>query len=149
MKQVLLFFVFIASTLVSADVPKGFNSADKYEETLKKAKDKKKFLTVLVKGSNDACPNCKRTMSNGMDVLKRYSEFVFVRVKSVWDKKTGLPEEVTEQFGKVSGGATVYFFVFDPKTMKLLTKGERANLQSDKEKITAFENEIRKLKKEI
>jgi len=141
MLGILLLFMLMSTTPLSASIPKGFNSADKYEETVKKAKDKKKFLTILVKGSDDKCPNCKRTMSNGMDVLKRYSEFVFVRVKSVWDDKSGLPKEVTDQFGKVNGGATVYFFVFDPSTMKLVTQADRKVLQSDKDKIRAFKTQ--------
>lgn len=130
-------------------VPRGFKSTSEFEEVREEAISKKKLLTIVVKGSDDNCPNCAITMENGEKATKTYSRLLFTRVSAVGAKKTGLPKAILSQLGSLAGGASVYFFVFNPNDLKLVAKGSRKELQSNKKTIKAFKDKVRAAKKEL
>jgi len=101
-------------TWAKDDTPRGYQPTSEFEEVAAKAKAKKKMITILVKGSNDSCPNCVTSVNNGERAVKTYSEFLFCRAKQVTGGKTQLPETIASQLTNISYGASVQFFVFDP-----------------------------------
>ncbi|MBK1831082.1 hypothetical protein JIN77_10120 [Verrucomicrobiaceae bacterium R5-34] len=139
----------LMATAVFGKVPRGFKPTSEFEAVKAEAIEKKKLLTIVFKGSDDRCPNCAATMENGEKATKSSSKLLFTRVSAFRNKKTGLPEEILSQVGSLADGASVYFYVFNPNDLKLVTKGSRTELQSNKKTIREFKNTVRAAKKEL
>ena len=136
-------------TWAKDDTPRGYQPTSEFEEVAAKAKAKKKMITILVKGSNDSCPNCVTSVDNGERAVKTYSEFLFCRAKQVTSGKTQLPETIASQLTNISYGASVQFFVFDPFEYKLIARASRTELQDDKKATRAFKDTVREAKKAL
>ena len=148
LKKLLLSF-FLLSSLAHADVPRGYKSTQEFDVAKEDAISKKKLLTILFKGSDDNCPNCDTTIENGEKAAKSSSVLLFARVNDFHKNKTGLPKEILKQVDNLSGGASVSFYVFNPTTLELVTKGSRTELQNNKKKIKEFKDAVRAAKKEL
>ncbi|MGJ8656076.1 MAG: hypothetical protein ACSHX6_06475 [Akkermansiaceae bacterium] len=147
LKPVMLLVVF--ASVAFGKVPRGYDATSEFEEVKAEAITKKKLLTIVFKGSDDRCPNCAATMENGEKAAKSSSKMLFTRVAAIRSNKTGLPKEILSQVGNLSDGASVHFLVFNPNDLKLVAKGGRTELQSNKKSIKVFKDAVRAAKKEL
>jgi len=146
----ILLALFATLNLVSAyEMPRGFKEIAEFDELRENAIKKKKFLTVVFKGSDDNCPRCVASIENGQKAIKSYSLFGFTRVNAHYKNETGLSEEVSSQFGQMADGAAVYFYVFDPNTLKLVTTVSRKELEGGKDELKKFKNTVREARKNL
>lgn len=106
----------------------------------------KKLIVILVKGMDDACPNCADAVQNGERAIGSGVVKVFARAETL--NKADLsayPQAFQERAKKkFTYGSAVTFLVFDPAMEKLIAEATRKELQSDK-KLTA---EFKKIVKE-
>jgi len=149
LKITLLALSVLAAAVTAGDEPRGYDSVDEFAENITKAKEKSKLIAILVKGSDDSCPNCASTVENGTKAIKSYCELIFTRVTLVQSGKSKLPKEITDKMTNLVGGASVHFFVYDPNTFELVASGTRKELQSDKKAIRAFKDKVREAKKAL
>lgn len=137
----------MTSTL--AKLPRGYESTSDFKAVQETAISKKKFITILFQGDNHNCPNCETTITNGERAVKSSSIMVYSSVDDYWNKTTKLPKKMLDQVGTLSGGASVYFYVFEPNSLDLVASGGRKELQSDKALIREFKSVVRAAKKEL
>jgi len=132
------------------DAPSGYLPLAKIEEAKTKAAGKK-LIVLMVKGMDDACPNCAAAVDNGESALGSGVVKLFARAETIGKADaTGfspaLQERIKLQFVT---GAAVTFLVFNPDMTTLITEASRKELQSDKKAIAAFKKEVQEAKKAL
>lgn len=153
MKQLLLaaalFTAAFTTVIARDDAPRGYMPISELEEARGKAGGRK-LVVVVVKGEDDACPNCVTAMENGERAVGSGVVKVFARADAMNKTDAGsyppaLRDRVSKKF---TTGAWVTFLVFDPGMEKLLAESSRKELQSDKKLTAAFKKKVQAAKRE-
>ena len=131
------------------DVPRGFEPLTALKEQQAKAAADKKLVVLVVKGADDACPNCTAALENGLKAVGSGVVKVFARAETIGkaesaDFPKALKDRIQKQF---TGGAYVTFVVFDPAMETIVAEAGRRELQDDKKAISAFKKEVQAAKK--
>ncbi|MES2997241.1 MAG: hypothetical protein V4733_10570 [Verrucomicrobiota bacterium] len=137
-----------ASAKEKSDVPRGFVPLAELAEAKKEALEKKRLIVLVVKGTDDSCPNCVATLGNGTravgsDVVKVFTRPAIIKAA---DKKDFGPALVQRSAKHFTEGAAVTFVVMDPAMEKIIVEADRGELQDDKKKIAAFKKTVREAK---
>lgn len=132
------------------DVPRGFTPLSELQKARTMA-DGKKLIVLVVKGKDDACPNCAAAMDNGEKAIGSGVVKVFARAETIREAESAdftpaLQQRVSKGF---TGGAYVTFVVFNPDMTTILAEASRKELQSDRKAIAAFKKEVQTAKKAL
>lgn len=65
------------------DAPRGFKPISELESAKSDAIEKQRLLVVVVKGANDACPNCVTSLANGERAIGSGVVKVFARAEAL------------------------------------------------------------------
>lgn len=129
--------------------PRGYDPISELEAARSEAGGKK-LIVVLVKGLDDACPNCAAAMENGERALGSGVVKVFARAETL--NKADLsayPAAFQERAKKkFTYGSAVTFLVFDPAMEKLIVEATRKELQSNKKLTAEFKKTVKEAKSE-
>jgi hypothetical protein len=133
------------------DAPRGFQPISELESAKSDAIEKQRLLVVVVKGADDACPNCVTTLDNGERAIGSGVVKVFARAEALNSADlSGFPPALKERAAKkFTTGASVTFLVFNPDGTKLLAEASRKELQSDKKAIAQFKKDVGEHKKAL
>lgn len=133
------------------DAPRGFQPISELESAKSEAGEKQRLLIVVVKGADDACPNCATTLDNGERAIGSGVVKVFARAEALNSADlSGFPAALKERAAKkFTTGAAVTFLVFNPDGTKLLAEAGRKELQSDKKAIAQFKKDVGEHKKAL
>jgi hypothetical protein len=131
------------------DVPRGFSPLTDVREAQAEATSGKKL--VVVKGRDDACPNCAVALENGLKAVGSGVVKVFARAETIGNEDASnftpaLQARVKQNF---STGAWVTFVVFDPEMTKIVAEASRKELQDDKQATAAFKKTVQEAKKAL
>lgn len=126
------------------DAPRGFAPIAELAKASAEAIEEKRLLVLVVKGTDDACPNCATTLDNGERAIGSGVVKVFARAEAMNKADlSGYPAALKERAAKkFTTGASVTFLVFNPEGTQLLAEASRKELQSDKKAISAFKKEV-------
>jgi hypothetical protein len=126
------------------DAPRGFAPIAELAKASAEAIKDKRLLVLVVKGADDACPNCTTTLDNGERAIGSGVVKVFARAEAMNKADLhGYPAALKERAAKkFTTGASVTFLVFNPEGTQLLAEASRKELQSDKKSISAFKKEV-------
>lgn len=152
--------IVLASTLLTAlsafakekgDVPRGFSSLTELKAAQSEATSGKKLVVLVVKGADDACPNCAAALENGLKAVGSGVVKVFARAETIGNGDASnftpaLQERVKKRF---IGGAYVTFVVFDPEMTKIVAEASRKELQDDKQATATFKKTVQDAKKAL
>jgi hypothetical protein len=132
------------------DVPRGYQPLAELEQAKTKA-DGKKLVVLVVKGMDDACPNCAAALENGEKALGSGVVKLFARAETIGKTDVStfppvLQERVKRQF---TTGAAVTFVVFNPDMSSIIAEAGRKELQSDKKATAEFKKKVQEAKKAI
>jgi hypothetical protein len=132
------------------DAPRGFKPLSELQEAQTKAAGKK-LIVLVVKGMDDACPNCAAAMSNGEKAIGSGVVKVFARAETIGKADTsGLTTAVQDRIKRgFTTGAAVTFVVFNPDMSTIIAEGTRKELQSDKKATAAFKKQVQEAKKAL
>lgn len=133
------------------DVPRGFAPLSELKEAQTEAAAEKKLVVLVVKGMDDACPNCAAALDNGLKAVGSGVVKVFARAETIGKADASgfspaLQSRVKQNF---TTGAAVTFVVFDPEMSKVIAEAGRKELQSDKKATAAFKKEVQEAKKAL
>lgn len=137
------------SAVAKDDVPRGFTPLAELKEAQTEAASGKKPVVLVVKGMDDACPNCAAALENGLKAVGSGVVKVFARAETIGKGDASnfppaLQQRVKKQF---IGGAYVTFVVFDPEMTQIVAEASREELQDDKAATTAFKKAVQAAKK--
>ena len=157
MKHLILLLTMLCSVFtVSAKdeaekVPSGFFPLEQLAEAKAKAIKDKKLLVLVVKGRDDACPNCAAALENGMSAIGSGVVKVFTRPDIIQKAPQGDFSEALKTRTKQMfvTGAAVTIMVFPPEMDRIIAEGTRKELQSNKDTIRAFKDQVKEAKKEL
>jgi hypothetical protein len=126
------------------DAPRGYTPIAQLEKATAEAVKDQELLVVLVKGADDACPNCVTALDNGERAIGSGVVKVFARAETLNQAdSSGFPTALKERAAKkFTTGASVTLLVFNPDGTKLLAEATRKELQSDKKATSAFKKEV-------
>ncbi len=121
------------------------------KECQTKAVAGRKLVVLVVKGMDDACPDCAAAMENGLKAVGSRVVKVFARAETIGKADAGdftaaLQERVGRQFVT---GAAVTFVVFDPEMSRIVAEAGRRELQSDRKATAAFKKQVQQAKREL
>lgn len=148
----------ISALLISAfsaaakeDAPRGFAPLTELKEARDKAVSDKKLLVLVVKGQDDACPNCAAALENGLKAMGSSVVKVFARAETIGaaDASAFTPALQARVKQSFTTGAAVTFLVFDPEMTKIIVEAGRKELQDDKKATAAFKKEVQEAKKAL
>lgn len=129
--------------------PRSYDPISELEAARSEANGKK-LIVVLVKGLDDACPNCAAAMENGERAIGSGVVKVFARAETL--NKADLsayPKAFQERAKKkFTYGSAVTFLVFDPVMEKLIAEATRTELQSNKKLTADFKKIVQEAKSE-
>ena len=133
------------------DAPRGFKPISELDEAKASAVEDKRLLVVVVKGADDACPNCVAALENGERAVGSGVVKVFARAEALnQGGSPGFPPALKERAAKkFTTGAAVTFLVFNPDGTELLAEATRKELQSDKKATAAFKKEVAEHKRAL
>ena len=144
----------LVSITASAEdnVPRGFTPLAEYKEVQAKAVANKKLVVLVVKGADDACPNCVAAMDHGEKAAGSGVEKLFVRAEAI--NKAGGSEQPPALQERMktklfTTGASVTFLVFNPEMTEIVAEAGRQELQSDKDATSAFKKKVQAAKKAL
>jgi hypothetical protein len=149
-----LLSVFLFSVLPASakdDVPRGFTPISELSAAKTEAVAEKKLVVLVVKGSDDNCPNCADALENGLKAVGSGVIKVFARAESIGKADaTAFPQVLKDRVKKnFTTGASVTFVVFDPEMSKIIVEADRDELQSDKKATAAFKKTVQDAKKTL
>lgn len=132
------------------DVPRGFAPLSELQDVQSKALAGKKLVVLVVKGMDDACPNCAAAFENGLKAVGSGVVKVFARAETIGGMDaSGFPPVLKERVSRhFVTGAAVTFVVFDPEMSKIIAEAGRRELQSDRKATSEFKKTVQKAKKE-
>jgi hypothetical protein len=130
------------------DAPSGFVPLSELQEAQTKAAGKK-LVVLVVKGMDDACPNCASAMANGEKAIGSGVVKVFARAEKISKAdSTGFTPALKARIAKnFTTGAAVTFVVFNPDMTAIVAEASRKELQDDKDATNAFKKEVQEAKK--
>jgi hypothetical protein len=157
MKHLMLLLAMLVSvfTLSAKDdsekVPSGFFSLEELAEAKAKAIKDQKLLVLVVKGRDDDCPNCAAAFDNGMSAVGSGVVKVFTRPDIIQKADQGEFSEALKTRTKqtFTSGAAVTIMVFPPEMDQIVAEGTRKELQSNKDSIRAFKDQVKEAKKAL
>lgn len=155
MKNLLVVLVSALLTAVSVvakeneDVPRGFAPLSEIKAAQTEATSGKKLVVLVVKGMDDACPNCAAALENGLKAVGSGVVKVFARAETIGKGEVSnfppaLQARVKRNF---TTGASVTFVVFDPEMTKIVAEAGRDELQDDKKATATFKKAVQEAKK--
>lgn len=132
------------------DVPRGFEPLAELKEAQTKAEGKK-LVVLVVKGMDDACPNCAAALENGekavgSSVVKVFARAETIRAADSTNFTPTLKERVSKGF---TTGAAVTFVVFNPDMSTIVAEASRKELQDDKKATAEFKKKVQEAKKAL
>ncbi len=129
------------------DAPRGYVPLSELQEAQVKA-DGKKLVVLVVKGMDDACPNCAAALGNGEKAIGSGVVKVFARAETIREADTSdFTPTLKDRIGRgFTTGAAVTFVVFNPDMTTILAEASRKELQNDKKATAAFKKEVRTAK---
>jgi hypothetical protein len=132
------------------DVPRGYQPLAELEQAKTKAAGKK-LVVLVVKGMDDACPNCAAALENGEKAIGSGVVKLFARAETIGkaDASTFPPvlqERVKQHF---TTGAAVTFVVFNPDMSSIIAEAGRKELQNDKKATAEFKKKVQDAKKAL
>jgi len=132
------------------DAPRGFTPLAELQEAQTKA-DGKKLIVLVVKGMDDACPNCAAALENGEKAIGSGVVKVFARAETIGkaDSNGFTPALKNRISNGFTTGAAVTFVVFNPDMTTILAEASRKELQSDRKATSAFKKEVQAAKKAL
>lgn len=132
------------------DVPRGYQPLAEFEEAQAKAAGKK-LVVLVVKGMDDACPNCAEAMENGERALGSGVVKLFARAESIGKADVSeLPAALQQRIQKTfTSGAYVTFVVFNPDLSEIVAEAGRKELQNDKKATAEFKKKVQAAKKAL
>jgi hypothetical protein len=132
------------------DAPRGYVPLSELQEAQTKA-DGKKLIVLVVKGMDDACPNCAAALENGEKAVGSGVVRLFARAEKIREADSaGFPQTLKDRIGKgFTTGAAVTFVVFNPDMTSIVAEASRKELQSDKKATAAFKKEVQAAKKAL
>jgi hypothetical protein len=132
------------------DAPSGFVPLSELQEAQAKAAGKK-LVVLVVKGMDDACPNCASAMGNGEKAIGSGVVKVFARAETISKAdSTGFTPALKARIAKnFTTGAAVTFVVFNPDMTTIVAEASRKELQDDKDATNAFKKEVQEAKKTL
>ncbi len=134
------------------DVPRGYTPLAEYKEVQAKAIADKKLVMLVVKGADDACPNCVTAMDNGESATGSGVEKLFVRAEAINKADaSGVPPVLQARLKQrgFTTGAYVTFVVFNPEMTEIVAEAGRKELQNDKDATAAFKKKVQAAKKAL
>lgn len=145
-----LAFSLILPLSAKDDVPRGFTPLAELEEARTKAAGKK-LVVLVVKGMDDACPNCATALENGEKAIGSGVVKVFARAETIGAvDTTSFPPALQERIRKrFTTGASVTFVVFNPDMSSIVAEAGRKELQDDKKATAAFKKEVQEARKAL
>ena len=157
MKNTLFVLVSAVLTAFSAvakekeDVPRGFSPLTEVRAAQAEATSEKKLVVLVVKGMDDACPNCAAALENGLKAVGSGVVKVFARAETIGKGDASnfppaLQARVKQNF---TTGAFVTFVVFDPEMTTIVAEAGRKELQDDKKATAAFKKTVQDAKKAL
>lgn len=155
MKNLLVVLVSAVLTAFSAaakdDVPRGFSPLSELKAAQAEATAEKKLVVLVVKGMDDACPNCATALDNGLQAVGSGVVKVFARAETIGkgDTSSFMPALQTRVKQNFTTGASVTFVVFDPDMTKIVAEADRSVLQNDKKATTTFKKTVQEAKKAL
>lgn len=155
MKNLLVVLVSALFTALSAaakdDVPRGFSPLSELKTAQAEATAEKKLVVLVVKGMDDACPNCAAALDNGLQAVGSGVVKVFARAETIGkgDASTFTPALQARVKRNFTTGASVTFVVFDPEMTKIIVEADRSVLQNDKKATTTFKKTVQEAKKAL
>jgi hypothetical protein len=132
------------------DAPRGYAPLSELQEAQTKAEGKK-LIVLVVKGMDDACPNCATALDNGERAVGSGVVKVFARAEKIREADSaGFTQALKDRIGRgFNTGASVTFVVFNPDMSEILAEASRKELQSDKKATSAFKKEVQAAKKTL
>ena len=132
------------------DAPRGFTPLAELQEAQTKAAGKK-LIVLVVKGMDDACPNCATALDNGEKAIGSGVVKVFARAETIREAdSSGFTPALKNRIGNgFTTGAAVTFVVFNPDMSTIIAEASRKELQSDKKATAAFKKEVQAAKKAL
>lgn len=132
------------------DAPRGFTPLAELQEAQTKAAGKK-LIVLVVKGMDDACPNCATALDNGEKAIGSGVVKVFARAETIRKAdSSGFTPALKNRIGNgFTTGAAVTFVVFNPDMSTIVAEASRKELQSDKKATAAFKKEVQAAKKAL
>jgi hypothetical protein len=132
------------------DVPRGFTPLAELQDAQTKAAGKK-LVVLVVKGKDDACPNCAEALANGEKAIGSGAVKVFARAETIGEVDTSsfTPAVQARIKQRFTTGAAVTFVVFNPDMTTLVAEAGRKELQSDKKATAAFKDKVQEAKKAL
>lgn len=144
-----LFTVFPAAA--KDDAPRGFSPISELKDAQSKAVADKKLVVLVVKGMDDACPNCAAALENGEKAVGSGVVKVFARAETIRKlDSSAFPPALKERLKQpFVTGAYVTFVVFDPDMSKIVAEAGRKELQNDKKATAEFKKTVQEAKKSL
>ena len=151
-------FILVSALLLSVlpsaardDAPRGFSPISELKEAQAKAVSDKKLVVLVVKGKDDACPNCTAALENGEKAIGSGVVKVFARAETIGKEDASAFPPVLQARVKrnFTTGASVTFVVFDPAMSKIIVEAGRSELQSDKKATAEFKKAVQDAKKDL
>ncbi len=132
------------------DVPRGFAPLTELKDVQTKAEGKK-LVVLVVKGMDDACPNCTAALENGekavgSGVAKLFARAETIRAAESADFSPALKERIRQGF---TTGASVTFVVFNPDMSAIVAEASRKELQADRKATAEFKKQVQEAKKAL
>ncbi len=155
MKNLLVILVSALFTAFSAaakdDVPRGFSPLSELKAAQAEATAEKKLVVLVVKGMDDACPNCAAALDNGLQAVGSGVVKVFARAETIGkgDTSSFMPALQARVKQNFTTGAAVTFVVFDPEMTKIVAEAGRSVLQNDKKATATFKKTVQEAKKAL
>jgi hypothetical protein len=130
---------------------RGAKPISKLAEEQAKAKQDKKLICIIYKGSNEACPHCENAAANGVKSVSGDALTIYITEKESRDKTiiSKLPQPVQAVLKKQSLGAWVSFTVFDADLTTVIASADRHTLDTDRKGTRAFAKKVTEAKKEL
>ena len=133
------------------DVPRGFEPLSDWKQEQAKALEAKRLVILVVKGKDDACPNCAEALDNGLKAIGSGVVKLFARAETIREADTaGMPDAVVKRIqAGFTTGAAVTFVVFNPEMTGILAEAGRKELQSDKKATAEFKKKVQEAKRAL
>ena len=132
------------------DVPRGFTPLAELKEAQTKAAGKK-LVVLVVKGMDDACPNCAAALENGLKAVGSGIVKVFARAETIGKADaSGFPPTLQERIKQgFTTGASVTFVVLNPDMSSIIAEASRKELQNDKKATAEFKKKVQEAQKAL
>jgi len=145
-----LAFCLILPLSAKDDVPRGFTPLAELKEAQTKAAGKK-LVVLVVKGMDDACPNCAAALENGLKAVGSGIVKVFARAETIGKADaSGFPPTLQERIKQsFTTGAAVTFVVFNPDMSSIIAEASRKELQNDKKATAEFKKKVQDAQKAL